>query len=126
MKLQKDDFLSLKKGDFIIIAAVLLIAGIAVLLIMRQNLGGYVKITSFSDTSTYPINEDRNIEIIGDNGGHNLVVISDGKVWVKEADCKNRICVNHKPVYKNHESIVCLPNHLVVEVVSYIPNEIDN
>ena len=80
MKLQKDDFLSLKKGDFIIIAAVLLIAGIAVLLIMRQNSGGYVKITSFSDTSTYPINEDRNIEIIGDNGGHNLVVISDGKV----------------------------------------------
>ena len=37
---------------------------------------------------------------------------------LKEADCPDQICVNHVPVYRNHESIICLPNQVVLEIVN--------
>lgn len=126
MKSQKDSSLILKKGDLIIIAAVLLVAGIAVLLIMHQKQGDRILVTSNGSTVSYALNVDRKVEIKGDLRGYNLLIISDGRAWMEEADCRNQICVHHKPIYKNHESIVCLPNKVFVEVVGSTPNEIDN
>lgn len=126
MKSQKDSSLILKKGDLIIIAAVLLVAGIAVLLIMHQKQGDEVLVTSNGSTVSYALNVDRKLELNGPSGEYNLIIISDGQVWMEEADCRNQICVHHKPIYKNHESIVCLPNKVFVEVVGSTPNEIDN
>ena len=34
-------------------------------------------------------------------------------------------CVNQKPVSKNHESIICLPNKVVVEVDSKENSQLD-
>lgn len=126
MKSQNDSSLILKKGDLIIITAVLLVAGIAVLLIMHQKQGDRILVTSNGSTVSYALNVDRKVEIKGDLRGYNLLIISDGRAWMEEADCKNQICVHHKPIYKNHESIACLPNKVFVEVVGSTPNEIDN
>ncbi len=49
--------------------------------------------------------------------GYNIVKIEDGTVTVSEASCPDKICVNHRPISKTGETIVCLPNKLVVEIV---------
>ena len=55
--------------------------------------------------------ENKTIKLAG-----NTVEIKNGKVRVSSADCKNQICVNHKPISKKGESIICLPNKVLAEV----------
>ncbi|MBR1597490.1 MAG: NusG domain II-containing protein [Lachnospiraceae bacterium] len=126
MSLQKSSDYNLKKGDLILIAVILSITGIAALLIMQQKRGDQVIITSGEAKETYSLNESRTIRVSCESGGYNTVVIRNGMVWVEEADCKNQICVNHKPVSKNHESIVCIPHKLFIDVKSSRNNDIDN
>ena len=47
---------------------------------------------------------------------YNVVVISGGTVSVTEASCKNQVCVKHGAISRPGESIVCLPNRLVVRI----------
>ena len=47
---------------------------------------------------------------------YNVVVISGGAVAVAEASCKNQVCVKHGAISRTGESIVCLPNRLVVRI----------
>lgn len=47
---------------------------------------------------------------------YNLFSITDGMVTMEAADCKDQICVRHKPIRADRESIICLPNKLVIEM----------
>ena len=42
-----------------------------------------------------------------------------------EANCPDEICVHHKPISKNGETIVCLPNKVVVVIKNGIEREVD-
>ncbi len=64
----------------------------------------------------YPLNEDRTVVVPAPKQNENVVVISGGKVSVTEASCKNQVCVKHGPISRSGESIVCLPNRLVVRI----------
>lgn len=48
--------------------------------------------------------------------GYNLVEIGDERVRVIEADCPDKIDVKQGYISRIGETIVCLPNHLVVEI----------
>ena len=48
------------------------------------------------------------------------------EVYMEKANCKDLICVKHKPISKNGESIICLPNQVYIEVISDVEKEIDN
>ena len=48
--------------------------------------------------------------------GYNLVEIGDERVRVIEADCPDKIDVKQVYISRIGETIVCLPNHLVVEI----------
>lgn len=71
---------------------------------------------------TFALDEDREVSI---NGGTNIMVIENGQVDMIEADCPDHLCVKQKPIYNNNECIVCLPNKVVVQVVSYNEAEYD-
>lgn len=47
----------------------------------------------------------------------NLLYVSTGDIQMKAADCRDQICVEHKPIEAGGESIICLPHKLVVEIV---------
>ncbi len=47
---------------------------------------------------------------------YNVVVIRGGKVSVTEASCANQVCVKHGEISRAGESIVCLPNKLMVRI----------
>lgn len=48
--------------------------------------------------------------------GRCVLVIEDGKAYMEEADCPNQICVHHSAISHKGETIVCLPNRIVIEV----------
>ena len=110
--------IGVKKGDIIILAALLCIAAVAFCaLYFLAPSGDTVKIEVASKTvATLPLDEDTtyNVEI----GGKitNTVEIKDGEVSVIYADCPDKICVNHRAISKSGESIICLPNKVVVSV----------
>ena len=66
----------------------------------------------------YSLNEEIEVDIFSGEGNAqvNRMIISGGKVYVENASCPDKICVNHRPIYRDGESIVCLPNGVVIEV----------
>ena len=46
----------------------------------------------------------------------NTLVIENGKADMISADCPDKLCVNQHAISSNGETIVCLPNKVVVEV----------
>lgn len=54
---------------------------------------------------------------LSEGTSYNLISVMGGMVVVEDADCKDQICVRHKPISSRGESIICLPHRLVVEIV---------
>lgn len=66
--------------------------------------------------NTYSIDDDDEYTIETENG-YNIVSVSNGKVSVTDASCPDKICVHEKAIYADGQSIICLPNKVVVEIV---------
>lgn len=47
---------------------------------------------------------------------YNLFMVVNGMVTMEAADCRDQICVRHIPIENARESIICLPNKLVIEI----------
>ena len=109
------------KNDLIMIAALLLVVSlIGVCVYVFRADGDMVEVRIDGELyGTYPLSQDKVIEIrTGEDDEHlNVVVIKDGRASVTEADCPDGICSAHKPVWREGESIVCLPNKVTVTVV---------
>lgn len=109
----------------LIIGAVLVVAvaGLLVIQSLREE-GAQVVITWNGEVDgTYSLDEDQTFVFEGENGGYNVVTIEDGFVFMEEANCPDQICVKHKPLNQTADPIVCLPNSLVVKVIT---NETEN
>ena len=50
--------------------------------------------------------------------GENIVVVEDGNVFVREADCPNQDCVHQGKIDSPGKQIICLPHKLWIEVVT--------
>lgn len=57
--------------------------------------------------------------------GYNIIEVKDGNAEIIDADCRDKICVNHKPVSFKNESITCLPHKVVVEIEGGKDNTVD-
>ena len=64
-----------------------------------------------------PLDEDCEYDIKSDAGAVNTLVIKDGAAKMTQADCPDKICVNHRAISLSGESIICLPHKVVVSVV---------
>ncbi len=51
--------------------------------------------------------------------------IKDGQADITKAYCPDKICVDQRPVSRQGESLVCLPNKVVVEIENGGEPEID-
>lgn len=108
------------RNDIIFIVALLLIAAFGALyLFVFRDGGNTVKVTVDGKTyGVYSLNENITEDIHTGNGNLNRLVIRDGKAYMETATCPDGICVSHKPIFRDGESIVCLPNKVVVTVTT--------
>ena len=111
----------MKKADWILIAVVLfLAAAIFIMLICGKKDEGnlYAEITLDGRTfATLPLTEEVTLPVFY-GGGTNLIVIENGTVCVREADCPTGVCVKTGAISAAGESIVCIPHRLVITLRS--------
>ena len=63
-----------------------------------------------------PLAEDAEMVIEGYDGGENTLVIRDGEADITSASCPDGVCVRHRAVSRDGESIICLPNRVGVTI----------
>lgn len=108
-----------KKDLIVLLVVAAVIVVIACCFFFRKDAEGGMAVVTVDgkEYGRYPLSKEQEIPIVIDGEETNLLIIKDGKADVTEADCPDQICVNQKPVSKEHETIVCLPNKVVVEIL---------
>ncbi len=110
------------RNDIILIISILLIAAIGLLYLFKfRSKGDTIKITVDGKTyGMYSLSENITEDIYSGNGNEHLnrLVIRDGKAYMEKATCPDGICVAHAPIFRDGESIVCLPQRVVITVIT--------
>ena len=119
----------MKKADIIVMSVVLAVAGIFAffLYFVNGDQGKYVQVEIDGNiVETIELNNDFEKQYNFD-GDTNTLTIADGKASVTQANCRDGICVNHMPISRSGESIICLPHKVVITIVDTADdsNEID-
>lgn len=107
----------MKKNDLILAAAVIAAAAVILAFQYFRQDGSEQQVAITVDGEafgTYDLTEDQTVEI----SGTNRLIIENGTARMEWADCPDQLCVNHRAVDKNGESIICLPNKVVVAIES--------
>lgn len=92
--------------------------------------GGSVEGSSITITidgeeyGTYSLLEEQTITI-EENGNRNIIEIKGGKAYMVEASCPDQLCVDQNEICFDKESIICLPNKVVVSVTSDAESDVD-
>ncbi len=117
---------NIRRNDIFLILVLLLLSGVGfTILLFSRHAGENVEV--FVDGKivySYSLSDTVN-EVINTEWGENHLVIEEGKVFILEADCPDKLCVRQKEIDKTGESIVCLPHKLVVSVTDGEEREID-
>lgn len=110
----------IRRNDiFLIIGIVLVISVISLIYFCTRKEGSYaVIIKNGVQTAKYSLNDDLTVPIKNGNTVTNVLVIKDGEADITEAICPDQICVEHSAVSKVGETIVCLPEELVIKIIA--------
>ena len=108
-----------QKRDLILAAAILLIAAAAVGInhfirrapaaIAQVSVDGIV-------VETLELSKDTEITVTSSNGGTNHLIVKDGEIWCSDASCPDKVCVHQGKKHLSSDTIVCLPNKMVVTI----------
>lgn len=63
----------------------------------------------------FSVGEDTELLIETENGTNRLM-IKEGEADVTEASCPDKICVHQSPISETGETIVCMPNRVIVTI----------
>ena len=114
----------MKKNDWFLAAGILAAAAILFCFQMLGKTEDQAVVSISVDGAlygTYRLEDDRTVEI----NETNRLEISSGAVRMDWADCPDQVCVNHRSISRDGESIICLPNKVVVSVENGEPGEVD-
>ena len=115
---------NMKKKDFYLIFALLLVIGAGFLLrgILYKDTGSVLTITVNGEVfGTYKLEENQEIAI----NETNICLIEDGKASMTHANCPDQVCVHSAAIEKSGQTIICMPNRVVLEVSSPENNDVD-
>lgn len=104
----------MKKNDFILAGAVLMIAAL-VFIFTPKGSGNIAKITVDGKLySTVPLSIDTRIEI----SNTNVAVVKNGEIYMESATCPDKLCVHQGKISDSSKKIVCLPNKVIIEALN--------
>ena len=107
----------MKKRDIVLIA--LLLAAALALYAGAQLLGAdevssVVVTIDGAEVLRKPLAVNDSYEIRQDDGSVNVITVENGAVYMKEANCRDGLCVRQGRMRSAAKTIVCLPHKLVV------------
>ncbi len=107
------------KIEIIIITCILLVSILAIIIInLLSNKGRYVVVIyNQKEQASYALDKDIEVDLTYEENHYNKLVIKDGKASIVEASCPDKICVKTYSISKVGETIVCLPNKVVIKIV---------
>ncbi|HKM20426.1 MAG TPA: NusG domain II-containing protein [Lachnospiraceae bacterium] len=116
-----------KKWDVVLLISVIVCALLWILYSRLISIdGAYVTVSvDGTEVARYDLNKDLTVVIDGINGGSNQLVIHDGTADITEASCPDKLCVHQASIKKTGETMVCLPNRVVVKVVDGEQGDLD-
>ena len=117
----------ISKSDLLLIG-LLAAAGMGGLLFFYATGSRGARIRIMADGSeygTYSLSADQSVPIRIHGVVTNTLQISEGKAKMVRADCPDQLCVRQNAVSGGGETIVCLPNKIVVEVLGEEESETD-
>ena len=110
----------MKKTDVILILSILLSACVlATALYALRQPPTVVRIYVNNQLHTeLQLNTNAEYLINGQDGGTNLLIIEDGKAYVKDASCPDKVCVQMGKISELTQIVVCIPNNVVIVIES--------
>ncbi len=104
--------------DIILIIGLLVITAIIALGVRLTEKTGKTVVVSVDGVEkyTFPLDENLEFKIEGYEDGTNYLVIKDGEAYLTEASCPDLLCVHMGKISSQGQSIICLPNRVVVEI----------
>ena len=102
-------------ADVLVIVFFLVVSLLLFLLIGKRKEGNEVRVmVEGKEIGVYSLSRDGEFSL---NGGTNTLIIKDGKAYMADADCPDKLCVRQGKIHRNGETITCLPNKLTVTVI---------
>ena len=113
--------IKIRKNDIILIIILLVLAAAAyagIHIYQKNNTKNAVAVVTVDgvEYGCYPLSEDYTETIRFEDGSYNRFAIQDGYVSMPEASCPDQICVHHSKIHQNKETIVCLPDKVVITI----------
>ena len=118
-----------RKNDIIMLSciAVLIFVSYGLRIHSMMNNGSTIEITVDGKVyGRYALEQDQRIPVEIDGETKNIVVIADGEAYMAEASCPDKLCIHQGRIESRSQSIVCLPNRVIVTVIDGEEPEIDS
>ena len=104
-----------KKADVILLAVLLVIGAACMVLLRGSSDPGSVAVVRVDGEEVARLPLDKDAELHVENNGYHLTVaVENGAVFVREADCPDRVCQHTGKISKRGTSIVCVPAGVTV------------
>ena len=114
----------MKKKDIIMIAAMLL-AALVLYLISQVSLGAeastIVVTLDGKEVLRRPLAVENTYDIAQDDGSLNVIAVENGAVYMKEANCRDGLCIRQGKMKNGAKTIVCLPHKIVIQLTGDAP-----
>lgn len=109
----------LRRGDAVVIGVVLTITLLSGIAIWCHRAPAARVSIQYPDGSSalFSLDEDRLIEIEGNQDITLTVEIADGRARVKRSDCPDQVCVHSGWLSRNGQAAVCVPAEVCVQIV---------
>lgn len=106
----------MKKRDFLLILLILIIAGAVWFISSLCNIGKGGKLRISVDNQEYGVFDLRE-DLVISIGDTNECQIKDGSVSMLYGKCPDQVCVHSAAISKNGQTIICMPNRVVLEII---------
>ena len=113
------DFLRFRKGDWLAIGIVVMLAAALMLCFLpgSETSAAYAQIYLDGQLiKTVPLGENQTFRVEGRFS--NEITVADGAIAFTASDCPGQDCVHSGSIHRSGRSLVCLPNKVEIRVIS--------
>ena len=120
------EFIKKHKNDILLVLALLILGGgLWLYSTLTRETGAEVVVSvDGAELCRLPLSESMEM-MIGEGEKQNLLIISDGEAYIAEASCPDHVCVKSGSVSFSGQTIVCLPNKVVVSIAGGGDSDLD-